>query len=72
MLHSRFRVPRVNCLDCLDRTNVMLARISENFFKKVAQTISTHPYTSDAQADMQEKRITLKNEFIEKLIHVWA
>jgi hypothetical protein len=36
-----FRVPRINCLDCLDRTNVMMARISENFLKAVSEYIST-------------------------------
>ena len=34
-------IPRINCLDCLDRTNVMMARISESFFISVSDHIST-------------------------------
>jgi hypothetical protein len=34
-------VPRINCLDCLDRTNVMMARISESFLYSAAELMST-------------------------------
>lgn len=37
---SVYSIPRINCLDCLDRTNVMMARISEAFVYEVADRIS--------------------------------
>jgi hypothetical protein len=40
VLIAIFSVPRINCLDCLDRTNVMMARISEAFVYEVADRIS--------------------------------
>lgn len=34
------RIPRINCLDCIDRTNVIMARTSELFLNEVQFFIS--------------------------------
>jgi len=37
----KYRYPRINCLDCIDRTNVIMARISEHFLHQIETYIST-------------------------------
>jgi hypothetical protein len=51
------RVTRINCLDCIDRTNVVMSRTGVLFLEQVMRYISNHYYIVDTHTNMEEKKI---------------
>jgi hypothetical protein len=63
--HKQQFIPRVNCLDCIDRTNVICCRIGECFVKKVMAKLSMifHNQTID---------FSMTEEFHNSYLEHWA
>lgn len=56
---------RINCLDCIDRTNVIMSRVSLLFLQQVENYVNTH-------TNMEEKRIRLGKDYREAVVELWA
>ena len=64
-LNSQTLFIRVNCLDCLDRTNVIQFKASEKMMREFEVFLNS-------KADMEEKKVVFDESFREKHRELWA